>query len=102
MSKPKIPPAVPASQPASRSNAPAETPASASPLEQLPMTHHAVACALAKAEAALALFRLAEEHYDGEDFEFMTMICTNVIAEELAAAKAAYAKAVGDKTVVTS
>lgn len=68
------------------------------PLEALPITHHAVSCALAKAEAALALLRLAEEHYDGEDFEWMSMICTDVIAEELATAKAAYAQAVDTKT----
>jgi hypothetical protein len=56
MSKAKVTPAPPGPQ------------AQAPPLEQLPITHHAVSRALAKAEAALALLRLAEEHYGGEDW----------------------------------
>ena len=90
MSKPKVTPAPPGPQ------------ASAPPLEQIPFTHHAVPCAISKADAALALLRLAEEHYDGEDFEFMSTICCDAIDEALREARIAYDKAVGAGKAVAS
>ena len=71
-------------------------------LKEIPITHHAVSAHLARAEAALALFQLAEEHYeDGDDaLEFARGICLEVIGDELGRAKGAYAEAVGDKTAV--
>jgi hypothetical protein len=61
-----------------------------------------VSCALSKAEAALALVRLAEEHYDGEDFEFMSMICFDAIDEALREARIAYDKAADAGKAVAS
>jgi hypothetical protein len=59
-----------------------------------------VTCALSRAEAALDLLRLAEEQYeDGADaLEFARDMCLGAISDELARAKGAYVKAVGDKT----
>ena len=67
---------------------------------KIPITHHAVTSHISRAEAALDLFRLAEEHYeDGDDaLEFARGICLDVIGDELTLAKGAYFEAVGDKT----
>ena len=55
---------------------------------------------ISKAEAALELLHVAEEDYAGEELAWMRMICVDVLTTELERAKAAYAKAVDDKTVV--
>jgi hypothetical protein len=69
-------------------------------LEHIPITHHEGTMAISKAEAALELLHVAEEDYAGEELAWMRMICVDVLTTELERAKAAYAKAVDDKTVV--
>jgi hypothetical protein len=62
-------------------------------LREIPVSHHDVTLAITKATAALDRLQLADEHYTGEDLEWMRTICLDVVQQELVRAKIAYEKA---------